>query len=67
VFRIAAKRRNVVLHPLESGDLIEKTTIAGGVMRRFPRELGMGEEAEDVGTVVDGHGDDTLVAMLSLS
>ena len=55
--RIAAECRDVLLHPLEGGLLVEQPVVAGGVVRRFLRQFGMDEEAEDVGPVVDGHRD----------
>ena len=35
IFRVAAKSRDVVLHPLQCGDLIENAVIAGDTLLRF--------------------------------
>jgi hypothetical protein len=49
------------LDPGEGGGLVEEAVVAGGVVRGFGGELGVGEEAEDAEAVV--HGDDDYVAM----
>ncbi len=38
---IAAECLDVLLHPLEGGDLIEKAVVAGAVVGRLGRELGV--------------------------
>src|ERR1700730_11558709 len=43
------------MHPLEGRNLIQKAVVAGGVVRRFFGELGMGEKAEDGEPVVDAY------------
>jgi hypothetical protein len=57
---VAAEGRDVPLHPLEGGDLVQQTVVAGGVVRGLIRQFGMDEEAEDVGAVVDGDRDHAL-------
>lgn len=52
---IAAECRNVLVHPLERGDLVRQAVIAGGMMRRLAGEFGMSEEAEDRHAIVNGH------------
>ena len=40
--------------------MVEKAIVAGGMVRRFGGEFGVGEEAEDIGAVVDADGDDAF-------
>ena len=45
--RIAAESRDIVLHPLEAGDLIEQAVVTG----EWPpcsAEFGLGEKAEEL-------------------
>ena len=52
---VAAERRDVVAHPLEARHHVEEPVVARGAVRRLGRQGGVGEKAEDVQAVVDGH------------
>src|SRR6185437_13906898 len=52
--RIATEGRDVVVNPLQCGDLIEQPVVAGRMMRGLGGQLRMREEAEDSQAVVRG-------------
>ncbi len=52
---ITAEAGDVVVHPLHRRDLIQQAVIAGGVVWRFLRKLGMIEEAQHSDAVVERH------------
>ena len=54
VLRIAAEGRNVPLHPA-GGKLLIQVTEIGGSLRRLAGQIGVRQEAEHVGAVVDRH------------
>ena len=54
--RVAAKRVDVLLDPLERLDLVVQGDV--GIAYAFARELGRGEETQRVQAVVDGDDDD---------
>ncbi len=54
---IATEGCDVLLHPAESGDLVEEAVVAGAVVGRLGGELGVGEEAHDAEAIVDGDED----------
>ena len=55
VARIAAERSDVLLHPSERFDLIQKAVIAGDSVRRFRAQLRQREPAERTEPVIDGY------------
>lgn len=64
VRRVAAEGRNVVVHPLQAGDLVEQTEVAGSVGRRGRRvaQRRMAEPAEYTEPVLQRHHDHSLAA-----
>ncbi len=62
--RIAAESRDILLHPLQGGDLIEQAEIGGSGVIGFPGQFRMREETEHAQAIVDGHHDDTLPGQL---
>ena len=60
VVGIAAELRDVALDPLQRRDLIEETVVARRMMRRFGRQLRMGEEAQGADPVVEVDEDDAF-------
>ena len=67
VLGVAAEGRDVSPYPLEGGHLVQQTVVAGGVVRGLLRQLGMDEEAEDVGAVLTDTATMPRRAMLSPS
>ena len=58
LLRIATEGDNVALHPLQRGELIEESIVAGSFTRRGQR--GMYEESEPPQAVVQAHHDQAL-------
>ena len=54
---VAAEGCDVLLDPLQRGDLVEQAVIARGVLRGFGAELGMGEEAQAADALGHRHDD----------
>src|SRR6185437_4003716 len=55
--RIATEGRDVVVNPLQCGDLIEQPVVAGRMMRGLGGQLRMREEPEDSQAIVRGDHD----------
>ena len=64
IVRIASERGDVLLHPLEGGDLVHVGVVALGLFRMLLAQRGEGEEAEAPQTVVEGDQDDALLGEL---
>ena len=64
VVRIASERGDVLLHPLEGGDLVHVGVVALGLVRMLAAERGEGEEAEAPQTVVERDEHDALLGEL---
>ena len=60
VIRVSAERGDVGMDPLECGDLVQKTIIAGNVVRALLRQEWMDQEPEDPEPIVDSDQDDAL-------
>ncbi len=58
--RVAAKGRDVVVHPLQRGHLIEQAVVARRVAARFLRQLRVREKPEHAEAVVGRDHDDAL-------
>jgi hypothetical protein len=61
VVRIAAERRDVLLHPLQHGDRVTERLVARRVAARLLRQLRVREEAERAEAVVEVDEDDSLL------
>ena len=59
-FRIAAESRDVASDPLQRRDQIQHAIVAGRAMLRFAAQFRMGEKAERVEAVVQGHHHDAV-------
>ena len=59
--RIASERGDVLLHPLEGGDLVHVGVVALELFRMLAAQRGEREEAEAPQTVVEGDQDDALL------
>src|SRR6185437_2852407 len=57
---IAAETCDVLAHPFQRRDLIEKAVIAGDLVRRFRAQRRMRHEAENADAVIDGDDDNAL-------
>ena len=64
VVRIASERGDVLLHPLEGGDLVHVGVVALELFRMLAAQRGEGEETEAPETVVEGDQDDALLGEL---
>ena len=53
--RVASEGGNVLPHPLQGEDLVQDAVVAGHTLGVFPFQIRVGEEAEHVHPVVDGH------------
>ena len=53
--RIAAERGDILLDPLQGGDLIQKPTVARDAVTRLLGQLGMHVEAKQTQAVIDVH------------
>ena len=60
VIRVAAEAGDVLLHPFQSLDLVQGAVVAGNAVFAFLAQLGQGQEAKQVHTVLDAHHDDAL-------
>ena len=58
VVRVSTEVSDVLLHPRESGELIEHRVVARGVVLVLGSQSGVCDEAEGAETVVDGDNDD---------
>src|SRR5262249_10225167 len=58
--RIAPELGDVLLYPLERGDLVQQPIVARRSVRRFLGQLWMREEAKGAEAIVDRHQHDTL-------
>ena len=54
VIWIASELRDVTMHPLQGGDLVQPAIVAGSVVFRFSRERRMGEPSQRADSVIDG-------------
>ena len=59
--RVAAEGRYIVVDPLQGGDLVHDTVVAGHVVGALGSEFGMGEITELSDTVIDRHKYDALL------
>jgi hypothetical protein len=57
---IAAKRRDILLHPAQRGNQVQQSVGAARVMGRFGGQFGMAEACEQAEPVVGGHDDEAL-------
>src|SRR5438093_5172692 len=62
---IASERGNVLLHPLEGGDLVHVSVVAFGFFRMLLAQRGEREESESPQPVVEGDQDDSLLRELA--
>ena len=60
VIRVAAKAFDVFVDPLQRLDLVQGAVVAGNAVFAFLAQLGQGQEAKQVHTVLDAHHDDAL-------
>ncbi len=51
--RVATKLRDVLMHPPQSGNLIEQSVVTGRPVRRFAGQFGVGKETQWTEPVID--------------
>src|SRR6266571_3384525 len=64
IFRITSERGNVLLHPLECGDLVHVSVVALWLFRMLAAQCREREETKAPQTVVEGDQDDALLGEL---